>query len=83
MAGVLIMFERRAQTILARGVTPKVLRGRTMKSVASIKERIDALSLPYVDVDNSVEGAKQVLMAAFGEFERHIMDTQKYLEEVA
>ena len=75
------MFESRAQTLLPSGVTPRVLRGRTMKSVASIKERIDLLALPYAEVDNSVEAAKQHLMAAFEEFERHIIATQKYLEE--
>ena len=76
-----MMFETRAKTLLPTGVTPKVLRGRTLRSVSSIKERIDSLALPYADVDTSVEAAKQRLMFAFEEFERHVLETQKYLEE--
>ena len=75
------MLVSRSKTLLPSGVTPKVLRGRTMKSLTSIRERIDALSLPYTDVDNSIEGAKQILMAAFDDFERRVQETQKYLEE--
>ena len=77
------MFESRAQTILPTGTTPKVLRARTAKAVAEIRKRIEQLSAPYAEVDNSVEGAVQTIMAAFDKFEDHIRDTQKFLEEAA
>lgn len=75
------MFESRAQLILPKGITPKKLKAQTTRSVAAIKKRIEQLSAPYAEIDNSVEGAMHELMAAFEEFEHRINDTQRYLEE--
>jgi hypothetical protein len=74
-------FSSRAETILPTGITPKVLRARTTKSVAEIRKRIEQLSAPYEEVDNSIRGAVQVLTAAFDQFEERIKETQRYLDE--
>lgn len=74
-------FASRAATLLPSGVTPKVLRARTTKSVAELRKRIEQLSAPYEEVDNSVQGALHILMAAFDQFEERIKETQRYLDE--
>jgi hypothetical protein len=73
----------RAEQCLPRGITPRTLAARSKKAIEEIEKRIDALAEPYADVDNSVEGARQELAAAFDKSKATILDTQRYLEESA
>ena len=73
----------RAEIACAGGITPARLSARTKKAIEEIEKRIDALAEPYADIDNSVVGAKAELAAAFEQFKKHILETQKYLEESA
>lgn len=75
------MFESRAQLILPKGITPKRLKAQSLRSIAAIKQRIEQLAAPYMEVDNSIDGAMHELMAAFDEFENRINETQRFLEE--
>lgn len=72
------MFPTRAQDL---GIKPKVLLARTKKSLAFHREALTKLALPYADIDNSVEGALQDLLAAFDSFEAHVISTAAWLNE--
>jgi hypothetical protein len=74
------MFPTRAQQI---GVKPKVLAARTLKALAHHRQRLTTLALPYADIDNSVEGALDDLLAAFDEFAGRINETIEWLNEPA
>lgn len=74
------MFPTRAQDL---GIKPKVLLARTKTSLAYQREALTQLALPYADVDNSVEGALQDLLAAFDAFEAHVIGTAEWLNEEA
>lgn len=77
------LLPTRAQVNCAGNITPARLAARTKTAIAEIEKRIEALSLPYEDIDNSVMGAKDELAAAFEKFKLSILETQKYLEETA
>ena len=71
--------ETRAQRI---GVKPKVLASRSKRSLASIRKSMEKLAQPYQDIDESVAGALDELLAAFDGFEQHINGTVEYLMEI-
>jgi len=75
------LIPTRGETLLPKGTTPKTLAARSRKAIAEIEKRIDELAMPYEDIDNTVEGARQELAAAFDKFKRQIMATQNYLEQ--
>lgn len=75
------LLPTRAEMACAAGITPARLRARSMTAIAEIEKRIDALAAPYEDIDNSLQGARDELAAAFEEFKIRILDTQRYLEE--
>lgn len=72
------MFPTRAENV---GVKPKVLLARTKKSLTFHKDGLTKLALPYADVDLSVEGAFQDLLAAFDTFEAHVVATAEWLNQ--
>lgn len=74
------LFPTRAQSL---GIKPKVMLARTKKSLAHHREALTRLALPYADIDNSVESALQDLLAAFDEFEAHVIGTAEWLNEDA
>lgn len=72
------LFPTRAQAL---GVKPKVLLARTRKSLAYHREQLSKLAMPFAEVDNSVEGKLQELLAAFDDFQRHLISTAEWLNE--
>ena len=62
-------------------VKPKVLLDRTRKSLTFRKEALAKLVRPYADLDLSVAGAKQDLLAAFTAFDTRIVATAQRLNE--
>jgi len=74
------LFPTRSEQI---GIKPRVLAARTRKSLGSIRERIEELSRPWVEIDNSIEGARDELVAQFDEFARSIEESIRWLEEEA
>lgn len=72
------MFPSRADVT---GVKPKVLLARTKKSLIFHREALSKLALPYADVDNSVAGALDDLLAAFDTFSSHVIATAEWLAE--
>lgn len=72
------MFPTRAQSL---GVKPKVLLARIKKSLAYHREQLTKLALPFADIDNSVEGQLQELLAAFDHFQPHVIATAEWLNE--
>ena len=72
------MFPTRAQSL---GIKPKVMLARTKKSLAHHREALTRLALPYADIDNSMEGALQELLAAFDAFEARVIGTANWLTE--
>lgn len=77
------MLPTRGQYALPGNKTPKQLAAQTKRQMAQIRANIEKLSEPWADVDNSVDGAKDQLMAAFEDFERHINGAVQYLLECA
>lgn len=72
------MFPTRAQNL---GVKPKVLLARTQKSLAHYRASLSQFAAPYIDIDNSVQGALDDLLAAFDDFEHHVRDTVAWLND--
>ena len=72
------LFPSRAQSL---GVKPKVLLARTQKSLGHYRATLAEFAAPYIDIDNSVQGALDDLMAAFDDFERHVRETVTWLNE--
>jgi hypothetical protein len=72
------LFPSRAQSL---GVKPKVLLARTQKSLSHYRAALAEFAAPYIDIDNSVQGALEDLMAAFDDFERHVRETATWLNE--
>ena len=70
--------KTRAENI---GIKPKVLAARTKRSLSSIREKIEKLSMPWMEIDNSVDGALDELIAAFDQFERCIQGSIDYLND--
>ncbi len=77
------LLPTRADYILPGNTTPKRLAARTKRKMTSIRENIETLSAPWIEIDNSVEGALDELIAAFDEFERQIDGSVDYLLETA
>lgn len=65
----------------AIGVKPKVLAARTRRSLRGLRERIDALAAPWMDIDDNIRLEVDELLAQFDEFERSIEETVKWLHE--
>lgn len=74
------MFPTRAEQL---HIKPKVLAARTRKALEHHRQRLTTLALPYADIDNSVEGALDDLLAAFDDFAARINDTVEWLNETA
>lgn len=74
------MFPTRAQDL---GIKPKVLIARTRKALRFHRTGMTSLALPYADIDNSIEGALQELLAAFEAFEAHVVATAEWLDQEA
>ena len=72
------LFPSRAQSL---GVKPKVLLARTQKSLSHYRAALAEFAAPYVDIDNSVQGALDDLMAVFDDFERHVRETVTWLNQ--
>lgn len=73
----------RGDYALPSNVSPRQLAGRTRRSLNSIRERIEQLSVPWADVDNAVVWALDDLLVAFDEFERTVNQSVDYLMEAA
>ncbi len=73
----------RGEQALPTGLTPKILASRTKRSLKSMREKIEQLSAPWIDVDPMVDFALDDLLAAFDKFEAHVNDSVKYLQEPA
>jgi hypothetical protein len=71
------LFPTRAENL---AIKPKVLVARTRKALDHHRERLSTLAAPYAEIDNSVSGALSELMAAFDDFEAHVMATADWLE---
>lgn len=74
------MFPTRAEQL---NIKPRVLAARTKKSLASLRERIKELSAPWIEIDNSIDGAQDALLAAFDQFEKDIDGSIEWLGEDA
>ena len=72
------MFPTRAEQI---GVKPKVLRARTLKSLAYHRSGLERLAMPYTDIDNSLESALQDLLQAFDIFQTRVIETADWLND--
>lgn len=72
------LFPSRAQSL---GVKPKVLLARTQKSLGHYRAAITQFASPYIDIDNSVQGALDDLMCAFDDFERHVRESVAWLND--
>lgn len=72
------LLPTRAQCV---SVSPKTLAARTRRTLKSVRKQLQPLAQPYIDVDNSVEGALDDLLTAFDAFEKHIEDTVTWLNE--
>lgn len=65
----------------ALGVSAKSLAARTKKSLGSLRQQITNLFLPWQEIDESVNGAVDELLLAFGKFEEHINGSVEWLKE--
>lgn len=72
------LFPSRAQSL---DVKPRVLLARTQNSLSHYRTALTEFAAPYVDIDNSVQGALDDLMAAFDAFDRHVRETVTWLNE--
>lgn len=70
------LFQSRAQAI---GIKPKVLAGRTRRSLASAKAILEKLALPWADIDNTVEFNLASVLDEFDKFEASLDDSIKWL----
>lgn len=77
------LFPTRGDLLLPANVTPRRLAARTKRSLTSIRQRIEALSGPWIEVDGAVEFELESLLDAFDRFERTIDGSVKYLNEPA
>ena len=78
------MFETRAQRLgLVGARSPKAMAARTKRSIAKIRERIEALAAPYAEIDEGVEYDLQELLDRFDEFAERIDETVEWLQEEA
>jgi hypothetical protein len=73
------MFETRAQAL---GIKPKVLANQTRRTLASVRKQLTPLARPWIDIDNSIDGALDDLLRAFDKFEQSINDSIEYLNQV-
>ena len=73
----------RGDYALPGNVTPRQLAGRTRKRIAALRESVEQLSAPWIDVYNPVDDALRGLLDAFAEFERTVDDAIAYLDEAA
>jgi hypothetical protein len=74
----LTMFETRAQAI---GISPKTLAARTRRTLTSVRKQIEALAVPWAEIDNSVLTEAQMLLRAFDAFDRYITETIDWLNQ--
>jgi hypothetical protein len=74
----LTMFETRAQAI---GISPQTLAARTRRTLTSVRKQIEALGVPWAEIDNSVLTEAQMLLRAFDAFDRYITETIDWLNQ--
>lgn len=70
--------QTRAQAI---GVKPKMLVGKALRTLGSVRKRLEPLAEPFDGVDGSVDSELEKLLNAVDEFAKHINATEEWLNE--